>query len=350
MLNEVMPKEPAANGAAPGDSPLGDLPRIPVLPYLRRPVPPHVFRFDLRGPAELFEEGFWAWGTGFDLCRHVAGFSAYQRRSGFVSTASDVTTALNMFISWKVGKADLTKAWALDMKLATYGSDYTQVVGQIRDKEFRTKLSLTPEKELEGLLNLYKKELQTLTKAEKVAESRKTAGWVEGWLYVIKPDPHYVSVEENLQDPQRSRLSGPRAVKLSGEATEWDAVLRIPPQLIRQAVKVRFTRIKTGPRKLAKLVHDVGLDIATNASFDEKFTYDPYAFSQGRYLGLIGYWAPVDTKTTPTIYAPGSVSFVKLTKEQWEGKAEFDRPAGPRHPFGRPAEVAPAYPAFAAKP
>ncbi|MFF8451135.1 hypothetical protein ACF06Q_26090 [Streptomyces leeuwenhoekii] len=326
------------------------LPKLPILPYVQRPLPPHLFRFDLREPDEIFADGFWSWGTGLDLCRHVADFRGYQRLSGFVSTASDTTTAMNMFISWKVEKEELTKAWDIDLKRRKCTENWSDVLAQIKDQESRDRISVTPQRHLARLATLYLEEYTALKKIEKVADDSKRAAWVEGWMYVIKPDPHCISVEDNLRDPRRRHLTGGRAYKLSGEATEWDAVIHVPPQLVRQAVKVRFTRIKTTPGKLATLVHDVGLDIATNKEFDANFAYDPYLRSQGRFAGLIGYWAPVDLKATPSPYGPGSKNFVKLSPDVWSGKDEYKRAGGPRYPFGRPEEIQPAYPAFARKP
>ncbi|WP_167828238.1 hypothetical protein [Streptomyces palmae] len=309
-----------------------------------------MFRFDLRSPEEIFKDGFWAWGTGLDLCRHVADFSGYQRISGFISTASDVATAMNMFISWKVKKKELEKAWDIDLKLRQLDIRWDDIRAQIEDKESRQKMSLTPEKELKELAKLLKREFSVLKKVQKPFEDRKKAGWVEIWLYVIKPDQYYISIEENLRDERRRHLVGGRAYQLAGEATEWDAVYHIPPHRILQAIKVKFTRLKLGPGERAELVHDIGLDIKTNERFNDEVLYDPYERSQKRFVGLIGYWAPVDTKSSPSRYGPGSVNFVKLEKDQWEGKSEYQRQGGPRHPFGRPEDIKPAYPAFAKKP
>ncbi|MFF2076167.1 hypothetical protein ACFVXG_15570 [Kitasatospora sp. NPDC058162] len=328
------------------------LPKLPIFPYLHVPVPEWLYRFDTREPEEIFKDGFAAWGTGLDLCRHVAGFTAYQRISGFVSTASDVRTAINMFISWKVKKDDLLKAWAMDTEISKYAQQYAAITKQIRESEASSPI---PSVEVAlKLAALYTKELVALSAVNDLAEDRKSAAWVEGWVYVIKSTPYYISVEKNLQDPSRSRLAGPRAVALSKEATEWDVPFYVVKESIREAVKVRFTRIKATPGKPAALVHDVLLEARKNADYDANAVFDPYSLEhtitrRKPYTGLIGYWAPVRSDDPGYPYAPGSSDFPALAPSDWSGKPEYERPDGPRYPFGRPKDITPAYPAWQEK-
>ncbi|MBT1186884.1 hypothetical protein HET69_23520 [Streptomyces sp. CJ_13] len=345
--------ESAENSTPPDrDAPRAGLPKLPIFPYLRIPVPQWLYRFDTRAPEEIFEDGFMAWGTGLDLCRHVAGFSDYQRISGFISTASDVRTAIDMFISWKVKKDDLLKAWSMDVEMAQYAKKYGVITKQIRESE-----SLAPIPSVRDALKLaalYAKELEVLFKVNDLADSRQSAAWVEGWVYTIKSTPYYISVEKNLQDPSRDRLAGARAVALSKEATEWAVPFYIQTQSIKEAVRVRFTRLKQQTGKPASLVHDVLLEARKNAKYDANVVYDPYGIEHSitrrrPYKGLIGYWAPVRSGDPGHPYAPGSSDFPDLPAAEWSGKQEYERPDGPRYPFGRPSEIKPAYPAWQAK-
>ncbi|MFI1381923.1 hypothetical protein [Embleya sp. NPDC020886] len=290
-------------------------------------------------------------GSGMDLCRHVAGFTDYQRSSGFVSVASDVRTALDMFISWKITKKDLLGAWNLDAAIAKYAKEYARIKEQINQGAGTSPVPRVVEKL--RLASLYSEELHSLRVIKVLQEDRESAAWVEGWMYVIKSTPYYISVEKNLQSPARARLAGPRAVTLSKHATEWDAIFYIKPQSIREAVKVRFTRLKQGVAGKAALVHDVLIESRKNPAYDAGVVFDPYTDpgANGQFKGLIGYWAPaLETPGSPGYpYLPGAALFPSLDPSVWSGKREYARPDGPRYPFGRPEDMQPSYPAWQAK-
>ncbi|MFG3001329.1 hypothetical protein [Streptomyces sp. NPDC048340] len=328
------------------------LPKMPIFPYLQRPIPPWMYRFETREPTEIFKDGFWARGTGTDVARHVADWSGYAHKTGFVSTASDVRTAINMFISWKVPKEDLLKAWKMDVQLDKYSKKLSSVIQRINGLEKKMEITKIEAARLIRLAKLYEEELRTLLKVQNLAKDRKAAAWVEGWMYVVKPSPYYISIEENLQNPRRARFSGPRAVTLSKEATEWDAPYHIPPHNILEASKVRFTRIKGGRGEQARIVHDVLLDIKKNdqgpTKYDERVVYDPFDRAKTHFNGLVGYWAPSNAKESE--FCPGFRGFPgQVPGDVWQGKAEYERGKEPRYPFGKPEEVTPTCPAFEKK-
>lgn len=70
------------------------------LPVLAVPAPiKYVYRFDIRPPAVIFEQGFRSWGTNNSLLQHVLGVSLRregQDGSAFVATTSDINIAINL--------------------------------------------------------------------------------------------------------------------------------------------------------------------------------------------------------------------------------------------------------------
>ncbi|MGM9470235.1 hypothetical protein [Streptomyces murinus] len=337
-----------------------------LLPYVNRAIPEKYYRLDARGPEDIFKTGFYSFGTGWDLARHVSDFQAYSPVSGFVSTSSDATNALRMFVTWKVDQDTLKKTKSIDQAIIKRLEEAWGRTNRLILLENGRK-SLSPEqrKAQEELLDVfYGKEIKAWEAVAKLNEKRTGKGWVELWMYSMMPSPYFIDVENNLSlIPHRAKLAGKRAAKLAQHANEWAAPGWIPPCMIIEAMKVRFTLTKVRPGKLPTtpqawrdgLVFDAGLDFKSNRGNGEtqynetKKPFNPFTDERLRYRGLIGYYMDYSPNflnlkirlnpgefRDPEEYLGGSKF---KYPENWEGENEYVKSGGPAYPYGRPENM-----------
>ncbi|MEH6374008.1 hypothetical protein V7793_06615 [Streptomyces sp. KLMMK] len=306
---------------------------LPIFPYVLKRVPDWVYRIDSRGPEEIFKDGFTGWDTYYDIPGHLADWKHFSKKSGFVSVARDIDTAMKMFVRWELGP----------------------LLKEMRETDLNAGLAVQ-ELVKKGYGN--ETEFSRLRRiARELAEDRDGT-YLKKWLYVIKPSRYLVSMEGNVLDPGRIRHSGGRARKLVKEATEWDAPWHIPPQRILQAYQVDITlRFTFSERPDGRLpVKQHAWSSATDfikherdrrkgfPGFDKDFRYNPFEDEAARWTGLVGYW----TKLDEAPWTPGSGKFT--APRGWRGEKEFwpdQGQASPGHPFGTPAEVTPIVPQWA---
>ncbi|TDC78374.1 hypothetical protein [Streptomyces hainanensis] len=305
---------------------------LTVYPYLRPPgaepptAPSRLYRFDLRAPdaaltnsgavagvqaadlLSIFDGGFRAFGTWYDLDLHVAAPPAswFNAGDGFVSLAEDVGTAIPLFARWRGATGDGDGSATLAQRL-------TRLLTQQRSWR-----DLSPAKQVE-----------TDTQLALVAQAEKTAGWLTGWLYTIRPSRFMVHVASNLLDA-RQRQGTPDARRAAAVGGEWVAPCRVPPAAVLEAVRIEVTvtagRNAGDGRPVRTVQARVGDQVRTNPKRSDD-DYDPFTRrAESRWDGLISYQAPPGDPRLP-----GHVDFpVAQLSGTWQGAAEYWKADGSR--------------------
>lgn len=336
-----------------------------LLPYENRTIPERYYRLDSRGPKEIFKTGFYSFGTGWDLARHVSDFQAYSPVTGFISTSSNATNVLRMFIAWNVDKDTLKKTKRIDKAIIKKLEEaWGRTDRMIRLEKNNQPLSPQQNQARQELLDmLYGKEIKVWKEVAKLNDSRPGKSWVELWMYSIMSSPYFIDVENNLSlIPHRAKLAGEKAAKLARHANEWAAPGWIPPSMIIEAMKVRFTltkirgKVATTPNaERDGLVFDAGLDFESNRGSGEtqynetRRPFNPFKDERLRYRGLIGYYMDYNPRflnfkirldpgefRDPEEYLGGSKF---KYPDGWEAEDEYAKSGGPAYPYGKPESM-----------
>ncbi|WKK24210.1 hypothetical protein QZH56_00505 [Streptomyces olivoreticuli] len=322
----------------------------PVFPVRRlAPWPKAVFRVDGRPPSTVFAKGFEAYGTHYDIVRHLEDPSTVlSYTDGFVGVGADFWAACDVVLGWS--RLPKQRDKTNQPPSPALGDLVFAEAGRLRSRIARDLASMTAEDAAKaGIRNLAVLRQQIADEGSMIADVRGSGsgGWYTAWVYAIEGSRYVVNCAEQVRDgfagqplcapgQDRSRHATSRARVRATRSALWAVPCRVSTFALRSACRVRFAFGTDAVGHVAPAVEYAESRVETPPGAPSDRYDDP--FGVNGYSGLLGY---IVDKRDGCAGVPGDPGF--LVPGGWRGKEEFWDASGgvraPSYPFGTPDEV-----------